>query len=192
MMTENKPGMSVPAVHAVDGFEPAAFTRQIPNEDGTMSLYLDVKFRLLWFRLRYPNGKLDPEIVDMNDRYAVVSCKVYTDKTDAADQFIAKSIAQRFAVREKFGDRYLELAETAAVGRALAAAGFGTQFCTSADGTDAAADAPVDAGTPVRGEERQNPVQKQEETPAMTLEEAKNVLVKFGKYKGFTLGQIAT
>ena len=61
-MTENNARI-IPTINAVDNFNPADFTRQLPNEDGTMSLYLDVKYRLLWFRLHRPNGKIDSEII---------------------------------------------------------------------------------------------------------------------------------
>lgn len=131
-MTENNARI-IPTINAVDNFNPADFTRQLPNEDGTMSLYLDVKYRLLWFRLHRPNGKIDSEIIHVDDKSAVVCCKLYADRGDALDQYVAKSSAQRFVTQERFGDRYLETAETAAMGRVLAAAGYGTQFCGAAD-----------------------------------------------------------
>ena len=131
----------------MEGFNPAEFTRQLPNDDGTMSLYLDVKYRLLWFRLHHPEGKIDSEIVHVDDKTAVVSCRLYADKKDPVDQYIAKSCAQRCVSQEKFGDRYLEVAETAAIGRVLAAAGYGTQFCSSADlMNDIIVDAPLEMG----------------------------------------------
>ena len=143
-MTENTM-KNVPTINSVDGFNPAEFTRQLPNEDGSMSLYLDVKYRLLWFRLHRPTGKIDTEIIHVDDKSAVVSCKLYEDKADPAEHYIARSCAQRFVTNEKFGDRYLEIAETAALGRVLAAAGYGTQFCGATDMLgDIIADAPVD------------------------------------------------
>lgn len=143
-MTENTI-KSIPVINAVDGFNHAEFTRNLPNEDGTMSMYLDVKYRLLWFRLHRPDGKIDTEIIHVDDKSAVVSCKLYENKSDPAEQYIARSCAQRFASQEKFGDRYLEIAETAAIGRVLAAAGYGTQFCGSADMLgDVIADSPID------------------------------------------------
>lgn len=143
-MTENTM-KSIPVINAVDGFNPADFTRSLPNEDGTMSLYLDVKYRLLWFRLHRPEGKIDTEIIHVDDKSAVVTCKLYESKSDSAEQYIARSCAQRFASQDKFGDRYLEIAETAAIGRVLAAAGYGTQFCGSADMLgDVIADSPID------------------------------------------------
>ena len=145
-MTENNARI-IPTINAVDNFNPADFTRQLPNEDGTMSLYLDVKYRLLWFRLHRPNGKIDSEIIHVDDKSAVVCCKLYADRGDAPDQYVAKSSAQRFVTQERFGDRYLETAETAAMGRVLAAAGYGTQFCGAADMFgDIMVDAPVDLG----------------------------------------------
>lgn len=114
----------IPEINAVDSFSPAEFTRELPSDDGTTSLYMDVKFRLLWFRLHRPNGKVEPELVSVDDKSAVVCCKIFNDRSDASDQFVAKSYAQRFRSDEKFGDRFLEVAETAAVGRALASAGY--------------------------------------------------------------------
>lgn len=66
-------------------------------------------------------------------------------KADAADQFLAQASAQRFCSEEKYGDRYLEIAETAAIGRVLAAAGYGTQFCGNTDMLSGIiADAPIE------------------------------------------------
>ena len=41
----------IPAINAVDGFNPADFVRTTVGEEGENDLYLDVKYRLLWFRL---------------------------------------------------------------------------------------------------------------------------------------------
>ena len=112
-----------------DKADPADFVRNTVGEEGESDLYLDVKYRLLWFRLHCPNGKIDPELVHLDEKSAVVCCKVYADKADPADQFIGKAYSQRFPTEERFGDRFLEIAETVAKGRALADAGYGTQFC---------------------------------------------------------------
>ena len=52
----------IPAINTVDGFNPADFVRTTVGEEGENDLYLDVKYRLLWFRLHHPNGKIDPEL----------------------------------------------------------------------------------------------------------------------------------
>lgn len=211
---------TIPAMNAVEGFNPAEFTRQLPNDDGSMSLYLDVKYRLLWFRLHHPDGKIDSQIVHVDDKSAVVCCRLYADKKDADDQFVAKSCAQRYATQEKYGDRYLEVAETAAMGRVLAAAGYGTQFCGNTDlMDDIIVDSPLEMGdehenvfSPEDHEPGavvvqtktvvQQPVmQHRETTPqplhtledylnSMTLEDAKNVVVDVGIYAGTKLGEI--
>jgi len=218
LMTENNM-KTMPSINTVDGFNPADFTRELPNEDGSMSLYLDVKYRLMWFRFHRPNGKVESEIVRVDDKSAVVCCKLYADKGDAADQYLAKSHAQRFLSQDKYGDRYLEIAETAALGRVLAAAGYGTQFCGSTDMLSGIiADAPIDmsltedgALAPVESNNRvihqvkpvsQVPVEAPVAPPkrelktledylnTMTLDDAKNVVVDVGRYSGTKLGEI--
>ena len=217
-MTENTM-KSIPSINTVDGFNPAEFTRELPNDDGSMSLYLDVKYRMLWFRLHRPNGKIDTEIIHVDEKSAVVCCKIYSDRGDPADQYLAKSCAQRFVSQEKYGDRYLEIAETAAIGRVLAAAGYGTQFCGATDMLSGIiADAPIDMTTmedaataPVEASSRvihqvrpvppvieEKPVaaNKKEMTTledylnGMTLDDAKNVVVDVGRYSGTKLGEI--
>ena len=49
---------AVAALNRVEGFEPLAFARTIKQEDQEDQLYLDVKYRKLWFRLAYPLGGL--------------------------------------------------------------------------------------------------------------------------------------
>ena len=218
---------TIPAINSVDGFNPADFVRNTVGEEGENDLYLDVKYRLLWFRLHRPNGKIEPEIVSLDEKSAVVCCKIYADKNDPADQFIGKAYAQRFATEERFGDRFLELAETVAKGRALADAGYGTQFCMSGDVlSNIIADSPIkmapdeDVGHPgnvaatftaqptagpVKNEVQQPPVAvvqpkaPEPEPPktledfmrVMTLDQAKAVKVDFGRFSGWTLGDIA-
>mgnify|MGYP005817496757 FL=1 len=73
-------------INAVDGFNPAEFTRNLPNEDGGTSLYLDVKYRLLWFRLHRPQGKISSEIVSVTEKSAIVTCRLYAGRSDPAGQ----------------------------------------------------------------------------------------------------------
>ena len=198
--------------------------------------YLDVKYRLLWFRLHHPNGKIDPELIQVDEKNAIVCCRVYADKADPADQFIGKAYSQRFPSEDRYGDRFLEIAETVAKGRALADAGYGTQFCMNGDSlAGIIADAPIamppdeDVGHPVSvaasfsaqqaaaptasaptetlppaaQRQAQPPVQQSpapvsdppktlnEYLRIMTIEQAKNVKVDFGRFSGWTLGEIA-
>ena len=47
---------AIPAINAVEGFNPADFVRNTVGEEGESDLYLDVKYRLLWFRLHEPGA----------------------------------------------------------------------------------------------------------------------------------------
>ena len=105
----------IPAINAVDGFNPADFVRTTVGEEGENDLYLDVKYRLLWFRLHHPNGKIDPELIRVDEKNAIVCCRIYADKADPADQFIGKAYSQRFSTEDRFGDRFLEIAVLSAV-----------------------------------------------------------------------------
>jgi len=98
--------------------------------------YLEVKWRLVWFRENHPNGTIKTEIVSHDDNYSVVRADIY------ADGSLLSSGSKR-EDKKHFAD-HLEKAETGAIGRALAVCGYGTQF----DGGDMAegdrlADAPV-------------------------------------------------
>ena len=220
----------IPAINAVEGFNPADFVRNTVGEEGETDLYLDVKYRLLWFRLHRPNGKIDPEIIQLDEKSAVVCCRIYADKADPADQFIGKAYSQRFPTEDRFGDRFLEIAETVAKGRALADAGYGTQFCMNGEAlASIIADAPIKMppdeepeqpgnvavsftaqpteapakSTPAPQPQNQAPIQQpkpatleppktlDEYLQVMTLDQAKAVKVDFGRFSGWTLGDIA-
>jgi hypothetical protein len=96
--------------------------------------YLEVKWRLCWFRDRYPHGVIETEeiCVDLDRGYARYRCVVEDGQGGKATGFGTETAAE-------FAD-YCELAET----RALAALGMGTPF-VGQDLTegDHVADAPV-------------------------------------------------
>ena len=122
-------------LNKVEGFNPLDYARQITDANGNTSLYLDVQYRKMWFRLANPNGKIVKKICNFDGNLAVVEAKVYLDKNDSEENFVSNAFAQRFAdpSNMEYGSRYLESAETAAVGRALADAGYGLQFCAEPD-----------------------------------------------------------
>jgi len=100
--------------------------------------YLEVKWRLCWFRDRYPHGVIttDEICVDLDRGYARYRCVVEDGQGGKATGFGTETAAD-------FAD-YCERAETRAIGRALAALGIGTQF-VGQDLTEGehVADAPV-------------------------------------------------
>lgn len=207
-------------LNKVDGFDPMNYLRREETENG-ISFYLDTKFRLLWFRLAYPNGRIEKIPKVLNKDYATFEVRIYANANDDAGHFLANGFASRYKDETtEYGKNFVETAETAALGRALKDAGFGTQFCDIALPNDAAY---VDSGIQIAlgdiGEELPNPeedglpdgieeTQKEEITKPkkvelssdmpyeklielMTLEEAKKVKVDAGYDEGMTLGELA-
>lgn len=142
-------------LNKVEGFDPASYARTITDANGQQSLYLDVQYRKMWFRLVNPNGKIVKKICNFDGNLAVVEARVYLDRNDSLENFVSNAFAQRFIdpSNQEYGNRYLESAETAAVGRALADAGFGLQFCLEPDPT------PVDMGQQFFGQSDMMPVE---------------------------------
>lgn len=143
-------------LNRVEGFDPRKFMRTLAGDDGTTKQYLDVVYRKLWFRLKNPDGKIVKKILKLTDQTAIVEARVYLRKDDAEESYIASALAQKYFEREsQFGPKYVELAETAAVGRALADAGYGLQFADLEGEIDPnVVDAPL--GIPMRGGSGQN------------------------------------
>lgn len=113
----------------VTGFDPVLYLTRNVNTNGEIAWALDTQLQIRWFRLKYPNGKIDRRWVFVNDKQAICSAYVYLDKKDT--NFVSNGSAGRFAdfaPDNEFGLKYVESAETAAVGRALYAAGFGILY----------------------------------------------------------------
>ena len=116
-------------LNRIEGFDPRQYMRNLTGSDGTVKQYLDVVYRKLWFRLKNPEGKIVKKLLKLTEQTAIVEARTYLNKTDPEDSYIASAFAQKFVSQdEQFGAKFLELAETAAVGRALADAGYGLQF----------------------------------------------------------------
>ena len=106
--------------------------------------YLEVKWRIVWFREDHPLGSIVTEVVNYDPQ--VVHASVMTEDGKVLGTGIGTPKMQGVAKARPF-----EGAETAAIGRALAHAGYGTQFTDEEEG-EHLADAPVEAsklvGTP--------------------------------------------
>lgn len=165
---------AVRALNRVEGFEPKNYLREEKTEDG-VSFYLDTKYRLLWFRLMYPQGKLVKIPKALNKEYATFEVRVYTDKNDADDNFLANGFASRYKddANQKFGLNFVESAETAALGRALKDAGFGTQFCDIALPNDQTI---VDAGVHISFELGDETIPNPDDDGAPVVEEGGAVI----------------
>ena len=93
--------------------------------------YLPVQARVHWFRTLNPFGRIETEMLfyDPSQQIAVFKASVY----DGEDRLLAT--ATKMETAKGFAD-YLEKAETGAIGRALALAGYGTQFAPELLETD--------------------------------------------------------
>lgn len=83
--------------------------------------YLQVMWRLVWFREDKPLWSIDTTLMEADENHAIFKA-VISDETGAI-----KSTGHGSESKRDFGD-YIEKAETKAVGRALAMLGYGTQF----------------------------------------------------------------
>lgn len=115
----------VSELNKVQGFDPLKFLRRTSKGDRK----LDLKYKKLWFRLKYPNGRIKLSSLKITDQLAIIEARVYFDKNDTQPR--SSFTAQRDA-KTTPGGLYIEAAQHAAIDEALSDAGFGVQF-TSAD-----------------------------------------------------------
>lgn len=130
---------------AKPAFDPSHYLTKVGSAD-----YLEVKWRLVWLREKHPDADLDTELVSHEGQLAVFRCRIIIPGAGKATGWGSEAI-------DDFRD-YLEKAETKAIGRALAALGFGTQFCPDHEfgaASGKVVDAPVNY-TSTRGRELTN------------------------------------
>lgn len=128
--------------------------------------YLEVKWRIVWFREDKPNWAIDATPVKLDESIAIFKAEVKDEEGRTV------SVGHGSENKQSFTD-YIEKAETRAIGRALAVLGYGTQFAPELDEEEHIADAPVERPT-------SEPKQSTTDDP----------VVPFGKYKGNTVGEI--
>ena len=101
-------------------FDPSRYLRKLGGKE-----YLEVKWRLLWLRTEHPDAAVRTELARLEDGFALFKAHVSIPGGGEATGWGSET-------RQDFFD-YIEKAETKALGRALAALGFGTQFCEDFD-----------------------------------------------------------
>lgn len=82
--------------------------------------YLEVKWRLVWLREQHPDATVETEMVESSRDHAIFKAFIRLPSGASATGWGSE-------YREQFFN-FIEAAETKAIGRALAALGFGTQF----------------------------------------------------------------
>lgn len=110
-------------------FDPGQHLTKIKGQD-----YLEVKWRVAWLRSEHPDAVLTTELHSHENGRAIFSAHVQIPGGGSATGWGSETV-------DTF-ENYIEKAETKAIGRALAATGFGTQFCVDFD-DGIIADAPV-------------------------------------------------
>lgn len=110
----------VSELNRVAGFDPLRFLKKTANGHE-----LELRYKKLWFRLKYPAGHTRLTPLRITDQLAIIEAKVFFDKddTDPASSYIA-TITQENAP----AGLYIQAAEHDALDMALTNAGFGIQF----------------------------------------------------------------
>ena len=110
----------VSELNRVKGFDPTRFLRK--TKDGPK---LDLNVKKLWFRLKYPNGRIKLSALKITGQLAIIEARVFFDKNDTqpVSSFTAQTNNQTTP-----GGLYIEMAQHNAIDEALSSAGFGIQF----------------------------------------------------------------
>jgi hypothetical protein len=136
-------------------FDPAKYLRTIKVRGRGEQTYLPVAARLLWLRADHPQAQVVTEALRLDEKGAVFKATVTLPEGGIA-------VGHGSETAGDFGD-FIEKAETKAIGRALAALGYGTEFAEVQDDPTLAAATEVQPAVPPRGSE---PIALPARTPA--------------------------
>lgn len=150
----------------------------LPMRDIRGNDYLDVKYRVVWFREDHPDWAIETELISVTDNSAYAKATIRDEK----GRIITTS--HKFENVQGFPD-FIEKCETGAIGRALALIGYGTQFC--ADDLDEGkriVDSPVEPRTQAASKPSPPTASKQiSKTPdALKDEDYGEYVCNFGKH----------
>jgi hypothetical protein len=99
----------------IRSFDPSRHLSSISGKE-----YLEVKWRLVWLRTEHPDAVIETNLVRLEENFAIFEAKVTLPTGGSATGYGSEDV-------QGFRD-FIEKAETKAIGRALGALGFGTQF----------------------------------------------------------------
>jgi len=149
--------------------------------------YLEVKYRLVWFREEHPDWAIETELLSVTPDSAYARAVIKDD----SGRVIATS--HKFETKKGFPD-FIEKAETGSIGRALALIGFGTQFCADElDEGERIVDSPVERPSynEASFDEPTDENRAAEPAPVKQGADPADYRISFGKkYKGMKLRDI--
>lgn len=119
-----------------NAFDPSRYLRKLGGKD-----YLEVKWRLLWLREEHPQACVFTQMERLEGDFALFRAMVSLPDGGQATGWGSET-------KTDFFD-FIEKAETKALGRALAALGYGTQFCNDHDFAAGSADGGAVVDSPV-------------------------------------------
>lgn len=161
---------------------------ELPILDLRGKEYLEVKYRLVWFREDHPDWSIETELIEIGPDHAIAKATIRDDK----GRIITTS--HKHENKTGFAD-YHEKAESGSIGRALALLGYGTQFCADElDEGKRIVDSPTDKRPPPKPSGKQAapqqsakvvPLNKYPNTPDTFKDEDYGAFeCSFGKHKG--------
>ena len=142
-------------------FNPNEHVIQLKSRDGAKD-YLPVQWRLVWFREQCPHGTIETEMLHLDlDRVTEEETFVWNNEKRRSEKVVKQAngfVLFKATVKDGKGGMatgtksekaasfpdYIEKAETGAIGRALAALGYGTQFAPELSEEHRIVDSPVD------------------------------------------------
>lgn len=147
--------------------------------------YLEVKYRIVWFREDHPDWRIETEAVRLEEKASIFKAII----RDAEGNI--RAMSHKCETAGGFAD-HMEKAETGAIGRALALVGFGTQFAPEMEEGERLVDAPAQAkkttqakpsaqkDAPLISEPQRNRLFAIKRESGLTDEQMKAILKDFG------------
>lgn len=122
-----KSNAAVAGLNKVAGFDPVKLLNSALSKkpaDKDEAVRLNLRFKKLWFRLAYPQGRIRLSALRLTDQLAIIEAKIFFHKDDPEP--MANFVAER---RAQDTPLYIQAAQYEAQDNVLTDAGFGIQLC---------------------------------------------------------------
>jgi hypothetical protein len=103
-------------------FNPKSYVKKtVCKTTGKVTCDMDYKAQKHWFKLEYPQGRICPAAIQIDEKIAKIVCRIYLDEESAE----AISSSTIITEKAKFGKTYVHVAQFLAERSALTSAGYG-------------------------------------------------------------------